>query len=362
VVDVGFQEQVLMFTSPITVTDSFAITLEMDSVLNTATDTIWYTTNVCAWNGSVCTVGDGNGENLSCVLSPAFNSANGSHWFNNNIEVFGWNIDMLMHPIFQQTINASYVSDLDSVCLGQAVKFTNTSSVDYNSMFNPQPTKYFLDLGDGSSWNLDTNYRYTYLNSGVYNTSLTVTNYGYSNDCLDSTFLNITVLDTAIANFSNLYMGLGAYQFTDSSTNAVTWLWDFGDGSSTSTTQNPTHTYTTAGSYQVCLTASDTNGCNTNMFCDSVSFVVGINDINFEEKVKIYPIPAKKYLNIDVPKKYIGGKISISNIVGEELKTLTAEANTQNQILVNDIPNGIYFVSIEVNNEKVFTKRIIVNH
>ena len=44
--------------------------------------------------------------------------------------------------------------------------------------------------------------------------------------------------------------------FTDTSAGGpVSWLWNFGDGSATSTEQNPTHTYTIAGDYTVTLTA-----------------------------------------------------------------------------------------------------------
>jgi PKD repeat protein len=51
--------------------------------------------------------------------------------------------------------------------------------------------------------------------------------------------------------------------FTDASSNTPTsWLWDFGDGT-TSTSQNPSHTYTTSGVYTVSLTASNTGGSNT---------------------------------------------------------------------------------------------------
>jgi len=49
-------------------------------------------------------------------------------------------------------------------------------------------------------------------------------------------------------------------QFTDISTNTPTsWSWDFGDGT-TATTQNPVHTYTTAGTYTVNLTATNAVG------------------------------------------------------------------------------------------------------
>ena len=44
--------------------------------------------------------------------------------------------------------------------------------------------------------------------------------------------------------------------FTDKSTGSpVAWTWNFGDGSENSYEQNPTHTYTTVGNYNVTLTA-----------------------------------------------------------------------------------------------------------
>ena len=50
--------------------------------------------------------------------------------------------------------------------------------------------------------------------------------------------------------------------FTDLSTNTPTsWLWDFGDGN-TSTSQNPTNVYASAGTYTVSLTATNSAGSN----------------------------------------------------------------------------------------------------
>ena len=55
----------------------------------------------------------------------------------------------------------------------------------------------------------------------------------------------------------------GSVQFSDQTTNGPTsWLWDFGDGS-TSTQQNPRHTYATAGTYQARLTATNAAGSST---------------------------------------------------------------------------------------------------
>jgi PKD repeat protein len=54
-----------------------------------------------------------------------------------------------------------------------------------------------------------------------------------------------------------------AVQFTDTSQDANAWSWDFGDGSPLSTSQNPSHTYTLAGTYPVTLTASNAFGAST---------------------------------------------------------------------------------------------------
>ncbi|MCC3153094.1 GEVED domain-containing protein [Hymenobacter sp. BT770] len=67
-----------------------------------------------------------------------------------------------------------------------------------------------------------------------------------------------------IIDFTSNYVPGGCVnpiQFTDASQNVPTsWLWDFGDGS-TSTAQNPSHQYAATGSYNVSLTA--TNGFGT---------------------------------------------------------------------------------------------------
>jgi PKD repeat protein len=59
-------------------------------------------------------------------------------------------------------------------------------------------------------------------------------------------------------------------EFTDTSANSpTTWTWDFGDGG-TSTLEEPTHTYTTAGTYTVSLTAANTAGSNTSIWTNYI--------------------------------------------------------------------------------------------
>lgn len=63
-----------------------------------------------------------------------------------------------------------------------------------------------------------------------------------------------------------------AYHFTDASTgNITTWLWDFGDGN-TSTEQNPAHRYEAPGTYTVCLTVAGENaGTCSDQLCKEIT-------------------------------------------------------------------------------------------
>jgi gliding motility-associated-like protein len=53
-------------------------------------------------------------------------------------------------------------------------------------------------------------------------------------------------------------------QFINNSTDADSWLWDFGDGS-TSTDENPVHIYSSFGEYEVTLTAYNAKACSTSV-------------------------------------------------------------------------------------------------
>ncbi|MFC2141004.1 PKD domain-containing protein, partial [Acidobacteriota bacterium] len=80
--------------------------------------------------------------------------------------------------------------------------------------------------------------------------------------------------------------------FTDTSTDPdgtiVSWLWDFGDGN-TSTQQNPSHTYAADGTYTVTLTVTDdcdlTDSISKSVTrsCDGVEIFV--NDITQTAKI-----------------------------------------------------------------------------
>jgi len=136
------------------------------------------------------------------------------------------------------------------------VWFTNlsTGATDYN-----------WDFGDG---NVSTSFSptNTYTNAGSYSVSLTAVGPGGTNTLTLTNYVTVTnPPPPAVANFvagpTNGVMPLTVW-FTNLSTGATYYTWDFGDGN-VSTSFSPTNTYTNAGSYSVSLTAVGPGGTNT---------------------------------------------------------------------------------------------------
>ena len=147
---------------------------------------------------------------------------------------------------------ACFSNTPDSACVNDPISFTDCST---------NATTWFWTFGDGGT-STAQNPNYAYQDTGCFNVTLVVTNLG----CMDDTVINSAVcISPPLARF-NLTPAVGCdvphlVTFTDNSILPDTWLWDFGDGG-TSTVPNPTHTYVTPGSYTVTLTVSDTvSGC-----------------------------------------------------------------------------------------------------
>ncbi|HYM94921.1 MAG TPA: PKD domain-containing protein, partial [Chitinophagaceae bacterium] len=122
-------------------------------------------------------------------------------------------------------------------------------------------TSYLWDFGDGSPTSNLAVPTHTYIAQGTYDVTLIITT---STGCTDTLKINqaVRVGSIPIPDFSASPIpqcALQAVQFTDLSVPADQWLWNFGDGA-TSTVQNPTHAYGTPGSYNITLTATN-NGC-----------------------------------------------------------------------------------------------------
>jgi len=120
------------------------------------------------------------------------------------------------------------------------------------------------DFGDGNTSTLQ-NPTHTYATEGWYTITQIVSNSCGPNDTIVDSIL---VCTNPVSNFTTSNVGGVSTNFTDASTNATSWAWDFGDGN-TSTLQNPTNNYALNGTYTVCLITS--NLCPADTFCTNIT-------------------------------------------------------------------------------------------
>lgn len=124
---------------------------------------------------------------------------------------------------------------------------------------------YIWQFGDESAISNEPNPTHVYPNPGTYPVSLTVVGVG---GCSIKVKQNpIIVSPRAMADFltepsipAEIPLPNAAVQFSNLSTNGVSFFWDFGDGN-VSTDENPLHNYQESGSYTVTLTVLDEQGC-----------------------------------------------------------------------------------------------------
>lgn len=149
-------------------------------------------------------------------------------------------------------------------CNNLSVAFHDSSTIGPGA----QIVSYSWDFGDGNTSSLQ-NPTHTYSLFGTYNVRLIV----QSNDQCNSKDTMTKVVNVAAKPVANFSFVNGCYtqpfQFSDLSTiaagNISTWHWDFGDGN-VSALQNPSHTYTNAGTYTVKLVVTSQFNCVSDTF------------------------------------------------------------------------------------------------
>jgi len=167
------------------------------------------------------------------------------------------------------------VAAFSSSVTGPTATFTNETQINDGTNLS-----YLWDFGDGNT-STEENPVYTYAMGGDFDVTLTVTFDEINGETMNSVTQTITVFSLLppVADFEFAVNG-GEVTFTDTTVlndgMNVTYLWDFGDGN-TSTDQNPVHTYTTTGAFPVMLTVTfdEINGETTSSITQTVAVDLG---------------------------------------------------------------------------------------
>ncbi len=157
-------------------------------------------------------------------------------------------------------ITAAFTATPTSGCAPLVVQFTNQSV--------GNPTSFFWDLGNGVTTDLP-NPSTTYFNAGLFPVKLVIRRGNLKDSIVKLNYIKVEanpVIDFMVSpaagcapllvNFTN--------QTTVQNSSIQNYLWDFGNGD-TSSTVNPIYTYNTSGSFSVSLTATSLANCKTSV-------------------------------------------------------------------------------------------------
>lgn len=131
----------------------------------------------------------------------------------------------------------------------------------------------------------------------------------------------------------------GIVTFTNTSENADTYSWDFGD-ETTSTLESPTKTYTADGTYPVVLTATNEGGDNTSSQDVIITLIVEMSDT----EAPVITLTGEATVEIDLGGEYTdGGATANDNVDGDITSSIVVAGDE-----VNTAAAGTYTITYDV--------------
>ncbi|MBL4656693.1 MAG: PKD domain-containing protein, partial [Flavobacteriales bacterium] len=326
---------------------------------------------------------------------PVLNAANpGSSyfWFRDGSSV---GIDSIEYLTTAGGIHSVFIINEFGCIAGDSVTLTVLASLTGNisgpSLANVgTPVSYAEISGAGVSWNWnfgdggpnDTiqNPTNIYNTAGIYPIFVIVGN----GVCFDTVTTTIEILnDCGALGLSSAFSpsidtidiaGLGVANFTNASTNDITWLWDFGDGGTPSSAENPSHLYVDTGIYTVTLYVYNYNCTDFSTGTivvvnsavlppvDTTKVSITLHDL-FQEEWSVYPNPNNGIF-------YIEGNLTntdsyyleLYNVVGEVIfrEEIASPRNYRAKVDLSNASKGIYLVKLK-SNINYSSKKIIVH-
>ncbi|MCD4679073.1 MAG: PKD domain-containing protein [Bacteroidales bacterium] len=161
-----------------------------------------------------------------------------------------------------------------------------------------------------------------------------------------------------VADFS-YSINFNTISFLNNSLDANDYLWDFGDGD-TSTLQNPTHDFLFTGLYNIKLLVN--NSCGSDSMITQI-LVSSLIEHDSAQSLQIFPNPCNgSFILRFNSKQNEEFYLTISNLIGETLieRSFKAEADENHKSFrLQNMKKGIYFVTIGSKNIYLSRKLVI---
>lgn len=247
-----------------------------------------------------------------------------------------------------------YLKDASSCVIESFAKIYEPSAIQLNSSVNPET----CEGQQNGSINLAISggtapYTYTWTGANGSGSSLTG---------LAGGDYSVAVKDSRNCSKSESF-SIGSTPLPDaafeSSTNEATIIlnnqstgapesfhWNFGDGS-TSSDENPSHTYQAEGTYNVCLKA--TNSCGVDSICKVISInLAGTASIGNSSRIDMYPNPTENLLHIRLSGTNTSQPIrySLTDLSGRIVKEVNQSQSHNFTVDLSRVEYGIYFLNL----------------
>jgi PKD repeat protein len=278
----------------------------------------------------------------------------GSGTWNSALSFFGQDLEYMIFPIVDYSITASFNSVNDTACIGDPQVFTNLSSSIFSNRFlnlyafdeywgfAVADSSFTWNYGDNATWTSSNNGAHTYSTSGTYDVQLTGTMVGYYSICTDTFSMSMEVMPPVLAGFTYDNSAEPTIAFTNASTGAASYMWDFGD-SATSTSSNPSHIYSATGTYTVTLITTGFCGTDTSTQVITIT-TTGIQDATPGQPAAFFQ-SSDQSLNVTLPVA-ADALIEVYSLAGDLIYSEDAINTTTKKISMSGAAAGVYMVRV----------------
>jgi len=172
--------------------------------------------------------------------------------------------------------------------------------------------------------------------------------------------VQVNPIPTADFSSSGELKARSPIQFTDLSTGASVWFWDFGDGT-TSTDQNPTISYDAGQAYDVTLQVTSNLGCQ-DTFTQSLDVITSLEDSPWETSVVVSPNPIRSTMTISFdPSLPSPRSVQLLTLQGRPLQECHGISAASCHLPAADLPCGIYLVRVSAGSRMVSKKVVKID-
>jgi len=228
-------------------------------------------------------------------------------------------------------------TSINESCIGGGKNGTATSTVSggtppYTFVWNTTPSQ--------------TTQTASNLSAGTYNVIVTD-----ANGCTKNSNVQVNYTPNP-SSFSYTTNGMVA-SFSKNGIGCNTFVWDFGNGNTSTINPNPTVTYLAAGTYGICLQC---NGQPTECIqCLNITVpsntsggtgtITRIEEAQLISDIKVYPNPTNDFITIETESKKVNSNYVILNLIGQQI--LSGQlVDKKTNIDMRNLHKGIYIIQI----------------